>query len=240
MIREIKGSKLIFIGENHDQIDNHRVQLKIIERLFEQGVPLAIGLEMFTSGSQEVLDRWVAGKIGPEEFIHGYYREWPMPWSLYRDIFLFARNHGIPLVGLNVPREISRKVAREGFAALTPTELRQLPDGVSCSIDPVYRAFIRQAFSAHEQGDGTFDHFCEAQMLWNMTMAMHLLDYSARHPATTLIVLAGVGHAMKRGIPEEVFRRSGRSYRVILPEFPRMDRTMVTPLDADYLVLSPF
>jgi uncharacterized iron-regulated protein len=238
MIEEVKGTRFIFVGENHDRMDNHRVELEIIKKLHRKGIPLAIGLEMFTSGSQGVLDQWVAGKLDPDQFIRSYYREWAMPWPLYRDIFVYARKHDVPLVGLNVPREISHKVAREGFAALTPAELRQLPAGVSCSVDPVYRAFIRRAFAAHAESDDTFDHFCEAQMLWNMSMGMHLLDYGNKHPRTTLVVLAGVGHAMKRGIPEEVFRRSGSSYRVILPELPRFDRTMVTDKDADYLVLS--
>ncbi len=172
-------------------MDDHRAELEIIERLHRKGIPLAIGLEMFTYGSQGVLDRWVTGKLDRDQFIRSYYREWAMPWPLYRDIFLYARKQGIPLVGFNVPREITRKVAREGFASLTPGELRQLPAGVSCSVDPVYRAFIRRAFAAHEESDDTFNHFCEAQMLWNMSMGMHLLEYSDRHPGTTPIVLAG-------------------------------------------------
>jgi uncharacterized iron-regulated protein len=240
MIEEVEGVRLICIGENHDRMENHRVELKIIKKIHQKGVPLAIGLEMFTSGNQGVLERWVAGKIGLDDFIKSYYREWSMPWVLYRDIFLYAKKHAIPLVGLNVPRAISRRVAREGFAALTPAELRELPTGVSCSVDPVYRAFIRRAYAAHDGNNESFEHFCEAQMLWNMSMSKYLLAYNESHPATTVVVLAGVGHVMKRGIPAEVSQHSGVTCRVILPELPHLDRTRVTVKDADFLVLTGY
>jgi uncharacterized iron-regulated protein len=240
MIEEVKGSRLIFVGENHDLMENHRAELEIVKKLHDKGVPVAIGLEMFTSRSQGVLDRWVAGTITPVDFIRDYYQEWALPWPLYRRIFIYARKHGIPLVGLNIPRRVSRKVARVGFAALTPAERRELPAGVSCSVDPVYRQFIRRAYAAHEESEASFDHFCEAQMLWNVSMGMHVLEFSNRHPGTAMVVLAGVGHAMKQGIPYEVSRRSGSPSQVILPELPRFDRSSVTTSDADYLLLSGF
>jgi len=55
----------------------------------------------------------------------------------------------------------------------------------------------------------------------------------------TAVVLAGGGHAWKRGIPEQVRRRSNVPYRVILPEEQgRLARDTVSPEDADYLWLS--
>ena len=238
MIGDVKGARLIFIGESHDRKEDHKAQLEIIERLHAAGLPLAIGLEMFTSGSQGELDRWVAGTLDRHDFIRIYYREWMMPWPLYRDIFLYARRHRIPLIGLNVPRSISRKVAREGFAALTPKERQALPSGVTCSVDLVYREFIRQAYAEHDGSEKPFDYFCEAQMLWNRGMGRNLREFLGKNPGITVVVLAGVGHAMKRGIPEEVFQGTGTSYRVILPESPNFDRGKATRRDADYLLLS--
>ena len=237
MIEEVKGARLIFVGESHDLVENHKAQLEIIEKLHTNGVQLAIGLEMFTTIGQGALDRWVAGTLDPDYFIKLYYREWYMPWPLYRDIFLYARVLRIPLVGLNVPRSISHKVARQGFAALTPEERKKLPAGVTCSIDPIYREFIRSAYAEHVRNDNSFDHFCEAQMLWNKSMGRHLQEYLDRNPRATVVVLAGVGHAMKRGIPEEVYKTSGISYKVILPELLELDRSKVTDKDADYLLL---
>src|SRR6266540_3165358 len=113
LIEEVRGARLIFIGEDHSHQASHYVQLDAIRRLKEAGTPIAIGLEMFTAGSQEELDRWVAGRLELEDFIRLYYREWHMPWRHYRDILLYARDNRIPLLGLNVPRSITRKVAQE-------------------------------------------------------------------------------------------------------------------------------
>ena len=240
LMDDLKGTRFIFVGESHERASDHRAQLDIIRQLHGDGIPLAIGMEMFTAGSQEILDRWVAGQSRPADFVRSYYREWPIPWPLYRDIFVYARQHSIPLIGLNIPRGISRKVARNGFAALTAGERQELPAGVTCSVDAEYRAFIRRAYAAHEESEETFEHFCEAQMLWNGVMAKHLLEYGKRHPDATIVVLAGIGHAMKGGIPQELSRSPAMSYRVILPELSHLDQAKVTDKDADYLWLAGF
>jgi uncharacterized iron-regulated protein len=239
MAEEIKGARLIFVGEKHDRKADHRFQLEVITALKRAGVPIAIGLEMFTAGNQGDLDRWVAGKLDQERFIASYYRNWGMVWPLYRDIFLYARTDGIPLVGINVSREIPRKVAREGFAALTPTERRELPADITCDVSPAYMALIRRAYAAHMGSDDSFTRFCEAQMLWNKTMAWHVAGYLRSHPGVCMVVLAGSGHAMKPGIPEEVRRETGIVAKVILPEDEGFSRETVTESDADYLFEAP-
>jgi uncharacterized iron-regulated protein len=236
MIAEIRGTRLIFVGEAHDQMMDHWRQVKIIKALDGAGTPLAIGLEMFNAESQEVLDRWVAGKISEEEFINIYMRNWDIPWSYYRDIFYYARRHGIPLVGLNVPREIVHKVAREGFAALAPEERKKLPAGVTCNVDSAYMTLVRRTFAEHKGNDKPFISFCEAQMLWNKGMARHLLEYIQRHPGGSVIVLAGTGHAMKPGIPREALDEAGIESKVILPEDNVFSRDTVMEADADYLI----
>ena len=236
MLADIRGTRLIFIGEDHERMEDHLHQLKIIRALQKAGAPLAIGLEMFTADSQGSLDRWVDGKVSEEEFIGIYRRNWDMPWPLYRDIFLFARRYAIPMLGLNVRREITRKVAHEGFAALSPEERKTIPAGVTCNVDSAYMTFIRKAFAEHAMGDKLFIHFCEAQMLWNKSMATRLQEYIRRHPGSSVVVLAGIGHAMKPAIPREVHDDAGIDARVILPINNLQDSATVTEDDTDYLI----
>ena len=59
----------------------------------------------------------------------------------------------------------------------------------------------------------------------------------ARNPGRTVVVLAGTGHAMRRGIPEEVSHDAAYSYKVILPEVAGLNRSTATTADADYLLL---
>ena len=70
------------------------------------------------------------------------------------------------------------------------------------------------------------------------SMAWHLVRFLKANPEHTVVVLAGNGHAWKRGIPEQIRRRSSHAYRVILPEEPgRLQRGGVLADDLDYLWL---
>ncbi|HSB52286.1 MAG TPA: ChaN family lipoprotein, partial [Dissulfurispiraceae bacterium] len=239
MLREIRGVDLVFVGELHGYKRHQRAQLDVVRSLFESGIPVGIGLEMFRWDSQKALDDWVRGRIPPDEFVRIYNDNWRVPWPAYRDIFTYAREKKLDLVGLNVPDEITEKVARSGFSSLTPEELKKLPPGISCDIDQEYLDFIRTAHAAHGHKRGhSFTNFCEAQMVWDKAMAWHLLEYLKSNQGKTVVVIAGKGHTWKRGIPEQVRRGSSLKYRVILPETSGIiDRRVVTIHDADYLLI---
>ena len=237
ILEDLKGVPLIFVGELHDNKAHHEVQLKVVQALHESGIPLAVGLEMFRRKNQSVLDQWIDGGMSEGEFQVHFHENWFFAWPLYRDIFRYAREHKIPLIGLNVPREITRQVTRKGFSSLSREQLGQLPS-VSCKVDAEYMDFIRRSFGAHAHGDLNFTYFCEAQMVWDTAMAHHLVNFLKENSRYTVIVLAGNGHAWKRGIPEQVRRQGNLGYRVILPEAPGMqEKNGTSQADADYLWL---
>jgi len=237
MMDEIKGTQVVVIGENHDNPEHHQLQLDVIDAFHQADRPLVIGLEMFNADNQRQLDRWIAGKLDKPSFIRLYYDNWRMPWSLYSEIFLYARDHGIPLLGLNIEQGIPQKVARRGFGSLTRKELKKVPSGITCDVDAAYMAFIRRAYTTHTRDEKSFVHFCEAQKLWNVAMASRIIGYFEKHVGQTMVVLTGTGHALKRGMPAEIGQSSHLIYKVILPEFPEMARKDVTVNDADYMIL---
>ncbi len=238
MIDEVKKADFVFVGEIHDMMEHHENELAIIRSLHEANSPISVGLEMFRADSQGSLDFWVKRKLSLDQFLPVYYDNWREPWPLYRAIFQYAREHEIPLVGLNIPDRIAAKVARQGFASLTEDERAQLPSGVSCNVDPTYMEFIQRAYAGHGMHGRGFVHFCEAQMVWDKSMAWHLITYLKKYPHRPVVVLAGVGHAWKRGIPEQVGEDSKYTSRVILPLIPdQIDRETVTTNDADYVLL---
>lgn len=237
IVPDLKTARLVFVGELHDQELHHRAQLKVIRRLRELGTPVAVGLEMFRKDSQAHLDRWVRGEISEEAFRQIYRDNWNLPWKLYRNIFLFAREHKIPMIGLNVPTELTRQIGREGFASLTPEQLGDMPP-VSCAVDDAYAAFIRRSLGMHSHSGMTFTRFCEAQLFWDTAMAWNAVRFLKEHPRSTMVVLAGNGHAWKRGIPAQVAGGTPLPFLVILQEIPgRLDRETVRLDDADYLWL---
>ena len=221
MIQEIRNADIVFVGEVHDEQMHHDLELRIIRSFHESDLPISVGLEMFRSDSQQDLNSWVSGSSSLEQFLPSYYDNWRQPWPAYRGIFLYAREHQIPLVGLNIPSDITKAVARSGFLALNAEQKQKLPPGISCNIDQTYMQFIRQAYAGHlQQEDKRFLNFCEAQMVWDKSMAWKLIEYQKQSPGKTTVVLSGVGHAWKRGIPEQVARKSSFTYKVVLPLIP--------------------
>ncbi len=235
---KLGAAKLIHVGEQHDDADHHRAQVDVIRFLADAGISLAVGLEMFQKADQELLDRWVSGSLKEEELQARFRTSWGGGWDLYREIFVLCRARKIPLVGLNIPRAITRQVAREGFASLTDEQAASLPP-VTCRVGPEYEALMRRAHGnhAHPVSDQDFTRFCEAQLLWDAAMAYHALEYLAEHRERTMVVLSGWAHAWKPGIPRQISGlKRGTPQVVLLPEIEdRMERSETTADECDYL-----
>ncbi len=236
-LADLREKQIILIGEHHNEKSHHLAQIGIIQMLHESGLPVAIGLEMFRRDSQNALDLWLAGKMTETDFQKVYFDNWNFPWLLYKMIFDYAKEEKIPMVGLNVPREITRQVAYNGFTSLTEEQKGKLAN-ITCRIDHGYMEYIRNSFGQHAHGNLNFTYFCEAQLVWDNVMAIHALQYLKANPDSTIIILAGTGHTRKPAIPEQIRKRSKLPYAVILPEIPgSIDSGTISTKDADYIIL---
>ncbi|MGD9181128.1 MAG: ChaN family lipoprotein [Desulfobacterales bacterium] len=233
----LRQNRIILVGEHHTNKQHHQAQLSVIQALNDAGVQVAIGLEMFRNDSQPDLDRWISGDLDERRFEKIFYDNWGYPWPAYRMIFEYARDHKIPMIGLNVPREITRQVSREGFKSLSQEQKGKLAE-VSCIVDQQYMNYIRKAFGGHAHGQLNFIYFCEAQLVWDSAMAVYSLDYLKRHPEAVVVILTGTGHAQKGAVPRQIRVRSNLPYAVILPEITgHIDPETITSKDADYIML---
>ena len=239
MMADVAGSDIILIAEEHINNKHHELQLDVIRSLWTKKIPLAIGLEMFQMDNQGQLDDWIEGKMTEESFKAVYSRNWSYDWSLYRDIFIFARDNHIPMIALNIPKEIVFKVAQRGFASLTPEERKNLPLGVTCDLNNPQTEFLKKTFQAvfkHEGNGKVFDYFCEAQGVRNSGMAMNIVNAQKKHTDRKLVALAGTWHAVKHGIPERFENIKNLSYKVIQPEINELHAGNATSALIDYLV----
>jgi uncharacterized iron-regulated protein len=238
ILPQLQDVRVVLVGEQHSTASHHRAQLEIVRLLREPGKPVAVGLEMFRHDSQDALDRWIGRDLSEDAFREVFRDNWGFGWDLYRDIFVFARGNGLPMVGLNVPRDVTRQVARKGYRSLGEDQRAKLGD-VSCRVDEAYMAFIRRAYGAHGYGDEEgFLYFCEAQMVWDSAMAVHALRYLEDNPTRTMVMLTGTAHARKQAIPAQLRSRSDVPVAVVLPEVPgSIDRDTIGMDDADYLFL---
>lgn len=234
MMDDLRLAQVVFVGEFHDQRDHHLLQLQVIRELHRQGRPLAIGFEMFDLEKQPVLDEWVRGKVSLQEFVERYRKSWSINWSEYDAIMLFARNNGIPMVALDAPADLVQVVTRFGPAGFHPGARARLPAGVTTEILPSYRKFMTQAFRSHTIPDQMFDNFCAAQGLRNSTMARRIVGHLGENPQRTMVVIAGVGHVMRRAVPAAV-SGAGLSTRIVIPQVEGLYEELESD-DMDYFL----
>ena len=239
MMADSISSDVIMIAETHDNKKHHELQLDVIRSFRAKKIPLAIGLEMFQTDYQKQLDDWVEGRISEKNFKEIYAKNWSYDWSLYRELFIFARDNRIPMVALNIPKEIIFKVSRKGLASLTPEERKNLPLGVTCDINKSQTEFLKKTFEGvfgHEAKGNVFTYFCEAQAVRNSGMAMTIANHRKSNPGRKMVAIAGTWHAVKHGIPEHFTTTSNLSFRVILPEISELGIRNATSEITDYLI----
>ena len=219
LINSIKDRRLIYVGEMHTAYSHHLVQFEIIKRLFEKNKRLMIGMEMFQRPFQKYIDQYIEGSISEDEFLKKteYFKRWSYNYNLYRDILQFARQKRIPVIALNIRKEIVDKVSKKGLDGLTDEEKKLLPDDIDMTNEE-YRESLKDIFMQHRNPDKKdFDNFYLSQLLWDETMAHTIVESLKKNPGYQMVVLAGNGHLQSSwGIPSRVKRLMDVDYTLIL------------------------
>ncbi len=205
LVSRLGGVRLLLIGEEHTNIDIHRIQARVIEGLQAAGRRVLIGLEMYPYTEQPSLDQWRDGLLTEEGFVRlsRWYDNWGYNWEYYRDIFLFARDHRIPMYALNAPREVVAAVRRKGFSNLTAEEAAHIPKDIDVS-NPDHLTFFKATFAGEMGGpmvhagmsDDMWKSMVSAQATWDATMGYHAVQ-ALKQPANgtaIMVVLVGSGH----------------------------------------------
>lgn len=219
IIDKVSERKIIYVGEMHDVFAHHAVQLDIISGIYKKNKKIAIGMEMFQKPFQPTLDKFISGSIDEKEFLKKseYFKRWAFDYNLYKPILDFARSRAIPVVALNIGREIIDTVSQSGLGSLSGKDRKVIPPDMDFS-DTGYKKRIFEVFRFHTGWkDKNFIFFYQSQILWDETMSLSIVDFLNTNPDYQIIVLAGQGHLMYgSGIPKRTFRRNGFAYATIL------------------------
>jgi uncharacterized iron-regulated protein len=202
MARRLADVRVLFIGEQHTDANFHEVQLRTIQALHAAGRKVIIGLEMFPWTQPPALAAWTKGRLTEQQFLDrsDWYGTWSHHWGYYRDIFYFARDQRLPLVGVNAPREVVRTVRAKGLDALDPASRAHMPPSIDIANDEhrrLFRAYFDPDDQLHSkmppeqleslyQAQVTWD----AAMGWNAGQSLPVPD----DPRAIVVVLIGSGH----------------------------------------------
>lgn len=221
MMDMVTGARLVYVGESHDNLRAHEVQLQVIRDL-EQRFPgrVAIGMEMFRQPTQRVLDRWTAGELDEAELLEAvdWKQAWRIDFGYYRAILDLAREQRIDVIALNPSQELQRQVRSLGLDGLPEDLRRQLP--AMGEPDPWQQDVMKAIYGGHLPTEGAFDAFFRIQLLWEESMAERIVGYlaSVRGAGKIMVVLTGSGHVeFGFGVPKKVVRRMPLPYVIILP-----------------------
>jgi len=244
IIGELEKKRVVYVGEIHTDMGSHILQLQVIQALYENNPNLAVGMEMFPRSSQQALDGYINGTIATEkEFLKKskYFDVWGFDYRYYREIINFAKVKGIPLVALNLDKEIVSNVFKEGGVdGLDEEQSKQIPADRDLDV-PGYSARLAQAFTSHDSK--SFDPekmsgFLQAQSIWDETMAANIVAYLHENPERRMVVVAGNGHVYKdSAIPIRVQRRMDVPQSVLV-SINHESTGMRTGYKVDFLIYS--
>ncbi len=209
LLAHLAQADLILLGETHDNVHHHRVQLGLMDALERSGRPPIVAMEQFDRERQADLDRARGARSSVPVLdaravatAAGFdFEGWS--WALYGPIIERSLARGWPLVAINLSRREAARVVREGLGALTPGEVMRL--GLN---DPLPADQLRAMRDDIETGHCGMlpprwvEPMVDAQRARDAVMAERLLSIlaSAAQPGSSAsapvgVAILGRGHA---------------------------------------------
>jgi uncharacterized iron-regulated protein len=253
MLADLSAADVVFIGEQHDDPNTHRLEQAILDGLRRRRVAVTVSLEMFERDVQHLVDHYLAGSITEAQFLQDA-RPWPRYTTDYRPLVELAKTEGWGVVAANVPRRVAAEVAKSGKAALdrlSREDTLLVARDVQCPEDAYFERFV-EAMTGHarsrDKPDGA-DHAMNDRYYWSQcikdeTMAESIAGAVEHRKGTggTVVHFTGAFHSdFGTGTTERARRRlSGRRVAVV-SLLPVVDIDALSPAGddlrrADYLV----
>ncbi len=241
--RRLANTRVLFIGEEHTTPEFHDVELSAIQALHDAGREVLIGLEMYPYDQQAPLDQWIDGKLTEKGFVDlsGWYVYWSHHWGYYRDIFNYAREQGLRMYGVNMPRASVNLAREKGFEALDPEARAHLPpkiDLTNAEHRRLFRAYFSDDDALHSKmSEAQLDQLYRAQVTWDAAMGWNAAQALEKHGGKNaiIVILIGAGHvAYNLGGVRQLAANYGGEIRSLIPVAVRAGGDPVGPVRASY------
>ncbi|MDA8132671.1 MAG: ChaN family lipoprotein [Elusimicrobia bacterium] len=195
----VAASDVVYVGESHDQANDHLAQLEALKALYAvRGAKVAVGFEMLNVTLQPVLDEYASGAITEAEFLKkaDWQKEWGFDFNLYKPIFDFIRGNKLSAVALNLPKKVVSHIAMKGLDALPPEEAAYLPADMQVTTNARYIAYIKESFDGHMSDMFKFENYLAAMSAWNEAMGANMAAFLNANKGYAGLVVAGSGHVI--------------------------------------------
>jgi uncharacterized iron-regulated protein len=239
MLADAAKADVVFVGEQHDDPNTHRLETAILDGLVRRKVAPVVSLEMFERDVQGNLNEYLAGKMSEEEMLK-LSRPWPRYATDYRGLVERAKAHGWPVIASNVPRRIASLVAKTGkesIAQLSPQDRTYVAADLHCPRDSYFDRFA-ETMGGHpagnmtkDQQDAMLERYYWSQCVKDETMAEAIASAAATRTATGPVVhYNGAFHSdFGLGTAERVRRRMVGKRTVVISVLPVKDLDALGP-----------
>jgi uncharacterized iron-regulated protein len=193
MLHRVAASRLVILGETHDNPEHHRLQARILAAMLQAGRSPALAMEPFDSEHQAALDEARRrGERDPERIADaGHFDRKGWSWPGYRPLVELAVANDLPIIAANLSREEARALVRTGRPA----------EGLGPASAGLRAALERDLVEGHcgrRPAPATLAGLIEAQRARDARMAAAL----ERPGGRGAVLIAGAGHARRdRGAP---------------------------------------
>ncbi len=201
---------VIYLGESHENKDQHQIQLDLLAHLVEKKQNLAIGLEFFYQSQTSLLMSYVQGRPKRKD---GKVKKTPDPkkaiqnlrerlgwakvddetWEKYFAFIAFAKKHNLKVFGADLPRSLNYRISRNGKEGLTGLEQAQAPLGRKPSA--AYETLMKERFTASHCGWSEEKLLARLYETWRARNEAMAISIAAMKTKTSKVVMiVGNGH----------------------------------------------
>lgn len=200
MVNDISSRfNVIFVGEKHDDVYSHILELRILTNIYRNNKKTALSLEMFERDVQKYLDLFLDNSISLKKFLK-LSRPWGNFNTDYYPCVLFAKNHKLPVIAANIPRRYASLLAKKGyneFMKLPATDKIYIADFPVFTKGEYYNNFIK-TMKMNMGGHGSnnmLERIYMAQCIKDDTMAESINKFLISHSEYTVVHFNGSFHS---------------------------------------------
>lgn len=207
LLDDMAESDVIYVGENHDNIHHHRIQLDIIKALVDKGLRPSIGFEFFSRHQTSHLIRHqrshdsfhkADSSHSAEKLLRaqlGWAENRDDDWSHLYPILKYAREHELPVFGADLSPVLRKQLTKYGYAGLSPIEKLLVPE--SEFSDEAYRELMYQSFTRAHCGWRDDNYLQKLYATWlarNEAMAQSIVAIHKNYSQQPVVMILGAGH----------------------------------------------
>ncbi len=254
MLAALTRAEVVFVGEQHDDPNTHRLETAILEGLKRRKAPVVLSLEMFERDAQAALEQYLAGSISEEEFLKKA-RPWPRYATDYKPLVELAKASGWRVIAANVPRRQASEVAKAGLTAvdkLSAEDRANVAADLQCPRDAYFDRFAatmnehppqagQEKKITPEESRQRTERYYDSQCTKDETMAESIAAAIVQKPGLVVHFNGSFHSDFGQGAAERTRRRLPDTKVVVVSILPVADLDALAPAGddlkrADYLV----